>query len=151
MVKIKIPLSTDNLAGAEAEWIWAELQDNGLYVVKNIPFYAKGVSCEDLVQAEPDGPALVFRRVVRHNGHSTYRVYASVGRTAPDIAVLVGKLRGLHCDIEPATDNLIAIDVLPEADVYKVYNTLVEAEQKGMIDFQEGHFGHPLGTQTLPH
>ncbi len=144
MVKITIPLPTDNLAGAATESVWAEPQGNGTYKIKNVPFYAKGVSCEDIVEAEPEEGALVFKKVVRHSGHSTYRIYANGGRTAPDVVSLVGKLQQMHCDIEPATDTLVGVDVLPEADIYKVYETLADAERNGKIDFQEGHCGHPL-------
>ena len=144
MVKIRIPLAPDNLAHAEAEWVWAEPQDDGKYVVKNVPFYAKGLSCEDSVEAEEAGGTLVFRRVDRHNGHSTYRIYASAGRSAPDVAALLERLRQMHCDIEPATDKLVAVDVQPEADIYRVYDILMEAERAGLIDFQEGYCGHPL-------
>jgi hypothetical protein len=50
----------------------------------------------------------------------------------------------MPCDIERATDKLVGVDVLPEADVYKVYEILAESERAGIIDFQEGHCGHPL-------
>ena len=144
LVKITIPLPPDNLAGAATESVWAEPLDDGTYKVKNVPFYAKGLSCEDIVEAEPQEGTLVFKRVVRHNGHSTYRIYAASGRTTPDAESVVEKLQEMHCDIEPATDNLVGVDVLPEADIYKVYGTLADAERSGKIDFQEGHCGHPL-------
>jgi len=146
MVKITIPLPGDNLAGATSESLWAEPQNSGKYVLKNVPFYAKGLSCDDLVEAEQSDGNLLFKRVVQHNGHSTYRVYARQGRTAPEVSELLEKLREMHCDVEPATDKLVGIDVLPNADVYKVYAALSEAEQAGTIDFQEGHCGHPLKT-----
>jgi len=146
MVKITIPLSGDNLAAATSESLWAESQNDGKYVLKNIPFYAKGLSCGDLIEAEESGGNLVFKRVLQHNGHSTYRVYARRGRSAPESSDLLQKLRGMHCDVEPATDKLVGIDALPQADVYKVYTALSEAEQAGTIDFQEGHCGHPLET-----
>jgi hypothetical protein len=146
MVKITISLSGDNLAGATSESLWAGPQNNGQYILKNVPFYAKGLSCDDLVEAEQSGGNLLFKRVLQHNGHSTYRVYARQGRTAPEVLDLLEKLRGIHCDVEPPTDKLVGIDVLPQADVYKVYTALSEAEQAGMIDFQEGHCGHPLKT-----
>ena len=144
MVKIKIPLPDDNLAGAEAEWIWAEPADNGIYVVGNIPFYAKGISCEDKIKATPQGDILVFDAVSQHSGHSTYRVYAKDWRTAAGVAPLLETLRGMRCDIEIATDNLVGVDVLPEADIYEVYGTLEDADRAGIIDFDEGHCGHSL-------
>jgi Domain of unknown function (DUF4265) len=146
MVKITIPLPPDNLASAATESVWAEPQGAGTYKIKNIPFYALGVSYDDTVEAEPHDGTLVFKRVVRHNGHSTYRIYAPNGRATPDIRSLVAKLQQMHCDIEPATDKLVGVDVLPEADIYKVYEVLADAERNGKIDFQEGHCGHPLRT-----
>jgi Domain of unknown function (DUF4265) len=144
MVKITIPLSGDNLAGADTESVSAVPQENGTYQVKNVPFYAKGMSCEDIVEAEPQEGRLMFKEVLRHNGHSTYRIYAPSGRTTPEIEALLDKLRQMHCGIEPATNKLVAVDVLPEADIYKVYEALADAERKGQIDFQEGHCGHSL-------
>jgi hypothetical protein len=146
MVKIKIPLAEGNLAGADTESVWAEPLKEATYTVKNVPFYAKGISCEDVVRAEPEDGTLLFKGVVRHSGHSTYRIYANQGRTTPQVAALLGALRNLHCDIEPATDKLVGVDVLPEADIYKVYETMVEAQRAGLIDFDEGHCGHPLRT-----
>jgi hypothetical protein len=144
MVKVKIPLSGDNLAGADSESLWAEPQGDGFYILKNVPFYAKGLSCDDVIEAETSGADLIFKRVVRHNGHSTYRIYAKQGRTAAAVTGLLDKLRAMQCDVEPATDKLVGVDVLPQADVYKVYAALNEAEQAGTIDFQEGHCGHSL-------
>jgi len=146
MVRIKIPLAEGNLAGAEAEWVWAQPLEDGTYEVKNVPFYAKGISCEDAVAAKPEDGVLVFERVARHSGHSTYRIYANEGRTAPEVVALLGTLRDLHCDIEPATDKLVGVNVPPGADVYKVYETMAESERAGLIDFDEGHCGHPLRT-----
>jgi hypothetical protein len=142
MVKVTIPLPEDNLAGAASESVWAEPKGDGTYRVKNVPFYAKGISFDDLVKAEPKDDRLMFKGVVRHSGHSTYRIFANEGRTAPEVEALFEMLKKMHCDIEPATDKLVGVDVLPEADIYKVYATLEEAERAGKIDFQEGHCGH---------
>src|SRR5262245_54317141 len=107
MVKITIPLPPDNLAGAATESVCAEPQSNGTYKIKNVPFYAKGVNCEDIVEAEPQEGILMFKTVVRHNGHSTYRIYAPCGRNDPDIKALLITLQDMACDIEPATDKLV--------------------------------------------
>jgi hypothetical protein len=144
MVKVTIPLPADNLAGAASESVWTQPQGDGIYRIKNVPFYAKGISFDDLVKAEEQEDVLMFKGVVRPSGHSTYRIFASGGRTAPEVMALVETLKAMHCNIETATDNLVGVDVLPEADIYKVYATLEEAERAGKIDFQEGHCGHVL-------
>jgi uncharacterized protein DUF4265 len=146
MVKVTIPLTEDNLAGAASESVWAEPQGNGTYKIKNVPFYAKGISFDDLVKAEPKNDVLMFTNVIGHSGHSTYRVFADNGRTNPDVVALLERLKKMHCNIEPATDKLVGVDVLPEADIYKVYATLEEGERSGKIDFQEGHCAHELRT-----
>jgi hypothetical protein len=145
MAKVTIPLPEDNLAGAASESVWTEPQGNGTYRIKNVPFYAKGISFDDLVKAERENDVLMFKNVIRHSGHSTYRVFAKDGRTDSDVVALLETLKKMHCHIEPATDRLVGIDVLPEADIYKVYATLEQAERSGKIDFQEGHCGHVLG------
>src|SRR2546423_10095822 len=103
LVKITIPLPKDNLAGADTESVWAEPQGDGTYKIKNVPFYAKGISCEDVVEAEPQGETLVFKRIVRHSGHSTYQIYASGGGKAPDVFGFIGKHQKKHCVIWSGT------------------------------------------------
>jgi Domain of unknown function (DUF4265) len=149
MVKIKVPLERDNFAGADSESFWAEPAGDGLYKLRNVPFYAKGLSYDDLVEVQSDGADLIFKRVVKHNGHSTYRIYAKQGRTASEVSAFLDKLGAMNCDVEPATDKLVAIDVRPEADVYAIYSALTDAERAGIIDFQEGHCGHPLGRESF--
>jgi hypothetical protein len=144
MVKITIPLPEDNLARAATESVWAEPEGDGTYKVKNVPFFAKGISCNDVVQAEPQDGALVFKKIVRRGGHSTYRIYSKSDRRSPEVLSVLQTLEKMHCDIEPATDKIVGVDVLPEADIYRVYQVLEDAERSGTFDFQEGYCGHPL-------
>lgn len=46
-----------------------------------------------------------------------------------------------------ANNKIVAVDVLPEADLYAVYAALDQAEEQGIIEFEEGHCGHPLREQ----
>src|SRR6476646_8922400 len=93
MVKVTIPLPADNLAGAASESVWTQPQGDGIYRIKNVPFYAKGISFDDLVKAEEQEDVLMFKGVVRPSGHSTYRIFASGGRTAPEVMALVETLK----------------------------------------------------------
>lgn len=143
-VKIKIPLSGDNLMNADAEWVWAEPRDDGNYTIANVPFLAMGLSYNDVVEAELNDGALIFKGVVQHCGHSTYRIYASAGRSNPAVCALLDRIHRMNCDIEPATEKLLAIDVLPGADIHSIYAVLSDAEEAGVIGFEEGHCGHPM-------
>lgn len=144
MVKIKIPLPADTTFGGESESVWAEEVEPGLFRIKNVPFFAKGLSFDDLVLAEEQNGELTFKDVARHSGHSTYRIFASQGRHRPEVVALLERLGEMHCTYEPATGKLVGIDVQPEADIYQVYATLEEAEKNGVADFDEGHCGHTL-------
>jgi hypothetical protein len=143
-VKIKVPLPPNDPSGAEAEWMWADVDGENRFVLRNIPVFAFGLSYGDAVDATTVDGVPVFTNVAQHNGHSTYRVYANADRQAPEVVALLNRLKPLGCDIEVATDKIIAVDVLPRADIYAVYAALQEAEQQGIIKFEEGHCGHPL-------
>jgi hypothetical protein len=144
MVKIKIPLPENDPSGGEAEWVWADRAGDDTFVVRNVPTFANGLSCGDTVRAKQEDGVLVFDRVVQRGGHSTYRVYAKSDRKSPEVTAVIQTLEKVHCDVEPATNKIVGIDVLPEADIYEVYRVLEEAEQAGVLEFDEGHCGHPL-------
>jgi len=144
LVKIRILLPDDAWHKVNAEWLWAERVEDSIYALRNVPFYAMGLSYDDRVKTEDLGGTLTVLGVVSRGGHSTYRIFAKRGHENARVQALLKKLNELHCDIEIATGKLIAVDVLPEADIHKVYAALEEAEHAGIVDFQEGHCGHPL-------
>ena len=63
------------------------------------------------------------------------------------IKALLKKLNDLQCDIEGAAKKRVAVDVLPHADIHKGCAVLQKAEQTWIIDFEEGHCGHPVGSK----
>ncbi len=144
LIKITLPVPQDNLLQADTESVWAEPQGDGTFRIDSVPFLAKGISSSDVVGAEVRDGTLMYRNMMRHGGHSTYRIYARGGWNTPDVLPLIEALEKMHCDVEPATEKLVAVDVPPEADVHEVYATLKKAERSGKIDFEEGHCGHPL-------
>jgi len=147
MRKIRIALPEDAWHGVEAEWAWGKQIEDSIYALRNVPFYAMGLSYDDRVKVNDVDGTLCLLGVVSRGGHSTYRIFAKKGHENPRVQALLKKLNELHCDIEVGTKGLIAVDVLPEADIHKVYATLQKAEQAKIIDFQEGHCGHPLASK----
>lgn len=144
LLKVKVALSPGDWHGGDSEWIWAERSSANSAIVRNIPFFAKGISFGDLVRLEyPDGIPTVAG-VLKAGGHSTYRIIAFNGKDDDRVKQLLRKLNENGCEFEVATSKLIAIDVLPKADIYKVYDFMSRAEAEGYIDFQEGHCGHEL-------
>lgn len=147
LVKIKIPLPPNDPSGGAAEWVWAKPEGNNTFVLKNVPTFAKGLSYGDVLKARIEGDVRVFENVVRRGGHSTYRVYASSDRRNPEVMRVIQNLEQMHCEIENATEQIVGVDVLPEADIYAVYKALDDAERAGILEFQEGHCGHLLRGQ----
>ena len=146
LIKIKIPLPANDPFGGEAEWVWAEPQGNNTFVLKNVPTFAKGLSYGDVIKVNLKNDIPVFEDVIRRGGHSTYRIYAKTDRRDPDVLNVIRTLENMHCEIENATDKIVGVDVLPEADIYAVYKVLDNAERAGILEFQEGDCGHPLRT-----
>lgn len=144
MVKIKIPLPPNDPSGGEAEWVWADPAEDDTFVLRNVPTFANGISYGDTVRTRTEDGVPVFESVVRRGGHSTYRIYAKSDRSNPDVVSVLQALEKLHCDLEPATDKIVNVDVLPEADIYAVYRVLENAEREGILEFEEGHCGHAL-------
>lgn len=142
--KLCVVLPPDAWHGFENEWIWGERLGPDTFALRNVPFYAKGLSYDDHVRVEDRDGALVIAEVTRRGGHSTYRLIAKNGRHAPEIRQVLDQLLQLGCELEPATDRLVAVDVAPAADVYAVYGVLTKGEAAGALDFDEGHCGHPL-------
>jgi hypothetical protein len=147
MVKIKIPLPPNDPSGGDAEWLWADAEGD-TFVLRNVPIFVKGLSYGDSVKAKIEDGVPVFDHVVDRGGHSTYRIYAKSDRRSPEVTNVLQTLERMHSDLEPATDKIVGVDVLPEADIYAVYKILDDAERAGVLEFQEGHCGHPLRSKS---
>jgi Domain of unknown function (DUF4265) len=144
LVKIKIPLHPNDASGVDAEWLWAEPTGQNGFILRNVPFLVDGLSFGDTVAARLDGGAFVFDKVINRGGHSTYRIYAKVDRSSADLESLFETLRSMKCEFERVNNRLVGVDVLPEADIYGVYQALEDGENLGIMEFDEGHCGHPL-------
>ncbi len=144
LVKIKVRLPPDDPSGGEAEWLWAEYDDRNLLILRNVPVFAFGLSYGDTVNSSIVDGVPVFTDVAERGGHSTYRIYARTDRRSPEIRTVIKRLEAMNCDIELATNRIVAVDVLPPADIHAVFAVLKKAEQEGILDFEEGHCGHAI-------
>lgn len=147
LVKINFPLpEEDHAHGVVAENLWAKPLSEGIYRIENTPFYAYGVSYQDVVAAEENNGKLVYRGVESRSGHSTYRILLQYpeGYTDPNFNVAWAPLADLRCTFEVAKSRWLAIDVPDSTDVFAVYALLEEGERSGLWTFEEGHCGHSL-------
>jgi Domain of unknown function (DUF4265) len=101
------------LDGNTTERLWAEPVGAGRYRLRNTPFFAFGVSTEDIVFAEERGGLLRFTGVSIRAGHSTYRLKRT-GHCGDELwQARWEPLARLGCTYESGT--VLAVDVPPSA------------------------------------
>ena len=139
--KVVFSLERDE-SGYDTESVWAELLSDNRFRILNSPFFAFGVSYEDVVEAEPDGEIFRFVRVLHRSGRSTYRVILQGGRTleGADFVARGQPFRDRGCTYESANDKYIAVDMPPNTDVRFLYQLLQDGEDEGIWVFEEGHY-----------
>ena len=141
--RVSTPLEPTAWHGHAVETFWAAPLGKGRFQLRNVPFYAKGLSYNDTVSAQHSEGRLVFTGLVARGGHSTYRVVLS----DPPKEMwrrFWSRLQELGCTYERGTEHLVAIDVPPEANIHSVYRILEEGEKAAVWDFEEGHCGHAV-------
>lgn len=144
-MRIKVGFPTPSESPGRLEFLWARPLEDGNYEVDSIPLLVFGIASGDVVAtavSELDG--MIFSRVVRPGGHSTYRVMATETADLQQFDDYLSKLKLLGCSFERASKRFIAIDVPPATDVYRAYGLLEEGQTAGIWLFEEGHCGHPL-------
>lgn len=144
LVRLFFDLENDASHGYASESVWAEKVGRDRYRLRNTPFYAYGISAEDVVFAERDTRGLRYKGVSLHGGHSTYRIIRSAAYDEESFRRCWMPIQELGCSYEEGP-NLLAVDVPPKADAHKVYELLERGESAGCWHFEEGHCGHPIG------
>ena len=128
--KAKVLFRVPNDDGsAEVETLWATHLGGDNYKLDNSPFYAYGVSWEDVVSApfseEEQFPT--FQTVVAKSGNRTVRIVfdPAVEDGNQSDQVLKG-LVGLGCDYEGANRKYISVNIPPNVNLEAVRNYLIQ-------------------------
>jgi hypothetical protein len=145
MVKVgfKLARDEDDYPPADWEWMWARRVSDSTFKIDNIPFFAKSISCGDIVAAEQTNKGLVFRELVQPSGHSTVRVIVHRGdRNDEQLRAVVEDvkqaLRAMGCSAELShIPSLIAVDVPPEVNYQSVAAFLSQKEHDGLLGYEE--------------
>jgi Domain of unknown function (DUF4265) len=145
LLKVAVQLESGAWHGHALEKLWAERVGDGRYRLRNTPFYAKGLSFEDVVFAEvrADGQ-LVVSGVSLYGGHSTYRLAPKASLEDVAFRSAWAPLQATGCSFEGVGGRLLAVDVPPQANIQQVYDLLQRGEDDGVWEFEEGHCGHSL-------
>ncbi|MBK9034825.1 MAG: DUF4265 domain-containing protein [Myxococcales bacterium] len=123
----------------ETETMWATAVVDG-YQVDNIPFYATGLACGDVVSAQPqlDG-MLRFVGLTRSGGHTTVRVVIPEPKKVGEVRAA---LRALGCESEGSdVPCLVAVDVPPDVRYSDVRALLDRLLAEAVLDYEEACLG----------
>lgn len=145
-VKVAINLPASDWHSHALETMWAEPVSADRYRLQNVPFYAYGLSFDDVVIARQIGGQLYVQDVVERGGHSTYRVFLAqdVNRDESRFQQTWAPLQEIGVTYEQANARLLAIDVPDTTDIVQAYKLLQRGEEAGVWDFEEAHCGHAL-------
>jgi hypothetical protein len=155
MVKIRFQTDSRGLSDGSPESLWAkQIKTNELlFEIHNSPFYAKGISYLDVIEAVENGVCpgeFFYKRTVSPSGHSTYRILTS--KASDDFNAWWARLSALGCTYEYADLGerlLYAVDVPPTTDIFRTYAVLEEGEARSVWEFDEGHCGHSTNRPDL--
>ena len=114
---------------ADVETLWATHLGADEYKLDNSPFYAYGVSWEDVVSApfKEDEGFPTFDRVVSKSGNRTVRVILKTPAEADNESDrLLRDLVALGCSYEGANRKYMSVNVPPEVDLDAVRTYLIE-------------------------
>ncbi len=123
------------------EQLWARKVGADRFEVCCIPFFLFDLALGDEVETgSRNGHDLVFRRVARPSGHSTFRVWF---RDPAIRGELAGEIRDLGCATEwrSLTSNLLAVDAATRELAQKVADVLAAREKAGGIMYETGRTG----------
>lgn len=114
----------------DVETPWAQHLGEDRYLLLNLPFYAYGVSFEDILKCEvkyEDDPRPYFVEVLEKSGHRTLRVILDESpKTSDRSQVLLNHLEEMDCGYEGATSTYIVVNVQPQCDFDAVCAYLTE-------------------------
>ena len=127
--KIGIETKYDDSDEIEVEFLWADHLEGNRYQLKNFPFFAYGVSFNDIVEAEikyDDDPFPYFTKVLEKSGHRTIRmILDEPAKESTRSKNILSQLESMDCGYEGSNGEVyFVINVQPHCDYYAVRDFL---------------------------
>lgn len=143
LVKVRFELEPDDdgWPPVGGESLWAFSLGDGRYRLDNTPWFVRGVSCYDVVEAAADDEqgVPVVERVVERSGHLTVRVLPLGDRSVEVLAALIAEFDDLGVDCEgDQVHGLLALDIPPSTRLAPVKDHLDAGEASGRWEYEEG-------------
>ncbi|EBA16501.1 hypothetical protein RSK20926_22289 [Roseobacter sp. SK209-2-6] len=144
MEKMHIRLPEDAWHGYSMESLWVTRLGPDRFRLENSPFFGRGLSYKDQVQAIKEDDALVFERILAPSGHSTYRIILLEEAEKDLFHRYWAPIAAEGCTYEQGSFgyDLYSVDVPKNTDLEKVFVFLETGFRNKVWDFEEGHSGH---------
>ena len=129
---VKILLRHVDGDDVNTETTWAKRVGVNLYELNNLPWYAYGVSCGDVVEAvQVDESFPELTRVVRKSGNRTLRVILDEAIPGDqNCSPLLDQLKSLGCSYEGMNRRYFAINIPAAVALVSVCDALTESGQQ---------------------
>jgi hypothetical protein len=149
-IKIRLLLDPTDWHGCSSERVWAEVLWGGtkkIFRLLNSPFYARGISHLDVVDALPaaDGFGLDYAGTIQKSGNSNIWLLVP-SPPPPEFDQYWSLLQRSGCtyestskDTEDGRKTLYAVDVPAEADIDRVLSVIEQGQARGVWIYQIGH------------
>lgn len=146
LVHVIFPLQQDGSGYPPfaTERVWAENLGENKYKIKNTPFYAKGVSADDIVSVIEKEGALFFDKLLTESGNSTVRIiFFKDKSTEQEIQGLLKQLTDLGSDWEEDNTKLLyAINIPKNVDYQKIIGVLNNSAYADKFEYEESVVAH---------
>lgn len=129
--KIGIETSYSDTDEIDVEFPWAVDLGNNQYQLKNFPFYAYGVSYDDIVEAHTkyeDDPYPYMTKIIKKSGHRTLRIILDESiKGSEHSREIIDTLASMNCGYEGANGEVyFVINIQPHCDFDAVREYLNE-------------------------
>ncbi len=127
---VKVVFRVVSEGEVEVETPWAKQLGPSEFQLDNLPWYAYGISADDVFEALPteDDPRPHFVRVLRKSGNRTVRVILRPPTNESDASMAVlRRLKELGCTYEGMNHSYFAVNIPPEASFDAVVAFLTDA------------------------
>ncbi|MEY3997147.1 MAG: hypothetical protein RL344_1490 [Pseudomonadota bacterium] len=132
----------DGYPPVSVESLWAKPLDNGNYLIDNIPFFVYGIASGYEVISEKKNGDLYFKDVCKANKKSVFRV---IIKNDSSLENSMNLFINLGCLTEGnLKHHLIAIEVPETTDIYPVLDLLMDLQEQGILDYEEGVLNHEI-------
>jgi len=123
---------------------WPVLENDRCFCIESIPFFVKGISRGDIIEAKvsensevQEGEFFEFERIVERGGHNTYRLLLREKHVINSELTKRELLdKGLAIEIED--DDLFAVDVPPSVNQKEIDDFLISEAESGRWGLEDG-------------